>query len=132
MNRTDLRLAVITLSAHIPDLADDDGWDEALRLRALIAGLQAGGYQVAGVLGADAQLPERLAALAPDVLIVDALRLREHPTHFNVAETLEAARRTGAKLTYCTHLSHELGHAELEAGLPDNVRVAWDGLVLEF
>ena len=72
MNRPDLRLAVITLSAHVPDLADEDGWDEALRLRALVQGLQAGGYQVAGVLGADAHLPERLAELAPDVLIVDA------------------------------------------------------------
>ena len=72
MHRPELRLAVITLSAHIPDLADDEGWDEALRLRALIHGLEQGGYQVAGVLGADARLPDRLAELAPDVLIVDA------------------------------------------------------------
>lgn len=60
------------MSAHVPDLADEDGWDEALRLRDLIRGLELGGYRVAGVLGADARLPERLAALAPDVLIVDA------------------------------------------------------------
>lgn len=66
-----------------------------------------------------------------DVLIVDALRLREHPTHFNVSEALEAARSVRARLTYFTHLSHELGHAELEAGLPETVRVAYDGLVLE-
>jgi len=68
----ELRLAVITLSAHVPDLADQDGWDEALRLRALVHGLRVGGYQIAGVLGADAHLPDKLAALAPDVLIVDA------------------------------------------------------------
>ncbi|MBI5271274.1 MAG: ANTAR domain-containing protein [Burkholderiales bacterium] len=67
-----MRLAVITATAHVPDLADDEGWDEALRLRDLVQGLRAGGYRIAGVLGADAQLPERLAALAPDVLIVDA------------------------------------------------------------
>lgn len=72
MPPTDLRLAVITATAHVPDLADDEGWDEALRLRDLVQGLRAGGYRIAGVLGADAQLPERLAALAPDVLIVDA------------------------------------------------------------
>lgn len=60
------------MSAHVPDLADEEGWDEALRLRDLIRGLELGGYRVAGVLGADARLPERLAALAPDVLIVDA------------------------------------------------------------
>jgi response regulator NasT len=68
----ELRLAVITLSAHVPDLADSDGWDEALRLRDLVHGLRVGGYKIAGVLGADAHLPDKLAALAPDVLIVDA------------------------------------------------------------
>ena len=60
------------MAAHVPDLADQDGWDEALRLRELITGLMQGGYRIAGVLGADAHLPDKLAALAPDVLIVDA------------------------------------------------------------
>lgn len=68
----ELRLAVITLSAHVPDLADQDGWNEALRLRDLVHGLRVGGYQIVGVLGADAHLPDKLAVLAPDVLIVDA------------------------------------------------------------
>lgn len=72
MNQRDLRLAVITLSAHVPDLADPEGWAEAQRLRDLVHGLREGGYAIAGVLGADAALPDRLAALAPDVLIVDA------------------------------------------------------------
>ena len=67
-----LRLAVITAASHLPDLSDADGWNEALRLRGLIDGLERGGYRVAGLLGADARLPERLAALAPDVVIVDA------------------------------------------------------------
>jgi response regulator NasT len=68
----ELRLAVITLSAHVPDLADQDGWAEALRLRDLVHGLRVGGCQIVGVLGADARLPDKLVALAPDVLIVDA------------------------------------------------------------
>jgi len=67
-----LRLAVITATSHLPDLSDPDGWAEALRLRGLIDSLERGGYAIAGLLGADAQLTERLAALAPDVLIVDA------------------------------------------------------------
>jgi two-component system, response regulator / RNA-binding antiterminator len=67
-----LRLAVITAAGHLPDLSDPDGWDEALRLRGLIDGLERGGYRIAGLLGADADLPRRLAELAPDVLIVDA------------------------------------------------------------
>ncbi len=66
-----------------------------------------------------------------DMLIVDALRRRIHPTHFNVEESLAAARAVRAKQTYFTHLSHELSHAELEAELPPDVRVASDGLVLE-
>ncbi|HSI52188.1 MAG TPA: ANTAR domain-containing protein [Ideonella sp.] len=60
------------MATSIPDLADEEGWDEALRLRDLIRGLELGGYRIAGLLGADAHLPEKLAALAPDVLIVDA------------------------------------------------------------
>jgi response regulator NasT len=70
--RTQLRLVVITVAAQIPDLIQPDDWAEALRLRDLIAALRQGGYAVCGVLGADAWLPERLADLAPDVLIVDA------------------------------------------------------------
>jgi response regulator NasT len=69
---SELRLAVITMAAQIPDLTQPEDWAEALRLRALIDGLRQGGYQICGVLGADACLPERLAELAPDVLIVDA------------------------------------------------------------
>jgi phosphoribosyl 1,2-cyclic phosphate phosphodiesterase len=67
-----------------------------------------------------------------DVFIIDALRTREHPTHFNVNEALAAARSLRARQTWLTHLSHELSHAELEKELPPDVQVAWDGLVLEF
>lgn len=67
-----LRLAVITSANRLPDLSDPDGWDEALRLRELIDSLERGGYKVAGVLGADGQLQERLAQIGPDVIIVDA------------------------------------------------------------
>ena len=66
-----------------------------------------------------------------DVLIVDALRRRAHPTHFNIEESLAAARAVRAGQTWFTHLSHDLRHGELEAELPPNVRVAYDGLVLE-
>ena len=67
-----LRIAVITAANRLPDLVDPEGWNEALRLRALIDSLERGNYRVAGVLGADGQLTERLATLAPDVVIVDA------------------------------------------------------------
>lgn len=79
-------------------------------------------------------IPESTMALMRDinVFIIDALRHREHPTHFNVTEALAAACECRAGMTWLTHLSHELSHAALEADLPENVRIATNGLVLEF
>lgn len=65
-------LAVITAASSVPDLDDEDGWAEADRLRVLVAGLRDAGYRVGAVLPADAGLHDRLTALAPDVLVVDA------------------------------------------------------------
>ena len=62
------------------------------------------------------------------VLVIDALRPQPHPTHFSVGEALETIRRVGAGEGWLTHLGHENDHASLEAALPANVRVAWDGL----
>jgi len=64
------------------------------------------------------------------VLILDALRHKEHPTHMNVAEALEIARRVSPSQTWFTHICHELSHAETQAGLPPNVFMAYDGLKL--
>jgi len=64
------------------------------------------------------------------LLIIDALRYREHPTHLSVAEAIAVSRDVRAKATFFTHLSHDLGHAALEATLPPDIRVAYDGLVL--
>ena len=64
-------------------------------------------------------------------LIVDALRFRPHATHMSVDEALALARDVGPGQTWLTHLSHELMHAEVEATLPPNVRIAYDGLKIE-
>ena len=64
-------------------------------------------------------------------LVLDALREKKHPTHFNVSEALVAAARIGASRTYFTHISHDLGHAATCARLPHGVELAYDGLVLE-
>lgn len=63
-----------------------------------------------------------------DVLVLDALRLTPHPTHFNLDQAIEAARRIGARQTYFTHIAHEIGHAAVDAGLPDGMNLAHDGL----
>lgn len=66
-----------------------------------------------------------------DVLILDALRYHEHPTHFTVEQAVEAAQKIGAKQTYFTHISHALRHGELERHLPEGMAPGYDGLVWE-
>jgi phosphoribosyl 1,2-cyclic phosphate phosphodiesterase len=63
-----------------------------------------------------------------DVLILDALRPKPHPTHFSLDEAIEAARKAGAKRTYFTHMSHDLEHAATNAMLPQGMELAYDGL----
>lgn len=65
------------------------------------------------------------------VLVVDALRPAEHPTHFSLAEALDAIERSRVDEAWLTHLSHENDHDALQATLPTGVSVAWDGLTLE-
>ncbi len=63
-----------------------------------------------------------------DVLVLDALRQKPHPTHFSLAEAVETARRVGAKQTFFTHMSHDLEHEATNASLPAGMQLAYDGL----
>jgi phosphoribosyl 1,2-cyclic phosphate phosphodiesterase len=63
-----------------------------------------------------------------DVLILDALRHRFHPTHFSLAEAVEVAQRIGARRTFFTHMAHDLPHAATNAELPEGMELAYDGL----
>ena len=65
-----------------------------------------------------------------DVLVLDALRRRPHPTHFTVDEAIAVARRIAPRRTYFTHMCHDLQHAATCAALPDGIELAYDGLVL--
>ena len=71
------------------------------------------------------------AARDCDVLIIDALRHEPHSTHMTVKAATEAARRIRAGRTYFTHICHSLGHAETEADLPADIRLAYDGLKIK-
>lgn len=67
-----------------------------------------------------------------ETLVVDALRWKEHPTHWCVAEALEAVRRLQPRQTYFTHMGHDIGlHNQANARLPEGVQLAYDGLVIE-
>lgn len=63
-------------------------------------------------------------------LVLDALRHRPHPSHLTIDQATEAAARIGASRTYFVHMTHDLGHAETQAGLPDGVMLAHDGLIV--
>jgi len=58
--------------------------------------------------------------------VLDGLRYKEHPTHFNLAQAIEAARELKAKKTYFTHMTHMVDHRDLF--LPDGMELAYDGL----
>jgi phosphoribosyl 1,2-cyclic phosphate phosphodiesterase len=66
-----------------------------------------------------------------DVLVLDALRHRKHPTHFTVAESLEIVSRLRPRQTYFTHMCHDLPHAATNAALPAGVELAYDGLQID-
>jgi phosphoribosyl 1,2-cyclic phosphate phosphodiesterase len=66
-----------------------------------------------------------------DVLVLNALWWRPHPTHLSIAEAVRTAQELGARRTYLTHLTHETGHAELAGQLPDGIMPAYDGLTVE-
>jgi phosphoribosyl 1,2-cyclic phosphate phosphodiesterase len=63
--------------------------------------------------------------------VINALRHSEHISHYTLAEAIEIAREVGAKNTYFTHISHQLGlHAEVQASLPERMHLAYDGLTI--
>ncbi len=65
------------------------------------------------------------------VLVIDALRERRHPTHFNVAEALQVIAGLRPRAAYLTHICHDLPHAATNARLPAGVQVAYDGLRID-
>jgi phosphoribosyl 1,2-cyclic phosphate phosphodiesterase len=73
---------------------------------------------------------ERLRGL--DILFLDALRHRPHPTHSTVENSLKLVQELKPQRAFFTHISHDLPHRETNKTLPEHVRLAHDGLKLEF
>ncbi|MGA0418980.1 MAG: MBL fold metallo-hydrolase [Phycisphaerales bacterium] len=65
-----------------------------------------------------------------DTLVLDLLRHRRHPTHFSTDEAIETATRIGAGRTVFIHMTHDVGHAELEERMPPGMAPGHDGLRL--
>jgi phosphoribosyl 1,2-cyclic phosphate phosphodiesterase len=67
-----------------------------------------------------------------EVLVLNALQSEPHVSHFKLSEAIEMAQKIGAKKTYFTHIGHKMGlFNEIEALLPDNIHLAYDGLKIK-
>ena len=66
-----------------------------------------------------------------DVLIIDALRPRPHPTHLSFEQAVAMVADLRPKRAYFTHLSHDMKHVDIESTLPPHVRVSYDGMKIE-
>lgn len=65
------------------------------------------------------------------VLVVNALRIEPHHSHFNLQEALDFVEKVNPEKAYFTHISHLLGfHGEVEKNLPENVHLAYDNLTI--
>jgi len=67
-----------------------------------------------------------------DILFLDALRHKPHPTHSTVKNSLAIVDRLKPKRAFFTHICHDLGHEATNATLPRHVRLSHDGMKLEF
>jgi phosphoribosyl 1,2-cyclic phosphate phosphodiesterase len=65
-----------------------------------------------------------------ETLVISALRFSPTPLHFSVDEAVDFSRRVGAERTWLVHIAHELDHEKINAYLPPNVRLAYDGLLI--
>ncbi len=73
--------------------------------------------------------PEALEQMSGlDVLFLDALRYKPHPTHSTVERSIAYSEQLNPRRTYFTHICHELPHARTESALPPQIRLAYDGL----
>ena len=66
-----------------------------------------------------------------DVLVINALRIKEHIAHENLQQALDNIQKINPRRAYLTHLCHHFGlHSLMEQNLPENVFIAYDGLVI--
>jgi phosphoribosyl 1,2-cyclic phosphate phosphodiesterase len=63
-----------------------------------------------------------------DVLVLDGLQYRPHPTHFSIDQAIEASRRIKPIRTCLTHIAHHVSHAHVIRNLPPGVELSHDGL----
>jgi phosphoribosyl 1,2-cyclic phosphate phosphodiesterase len=66
------------------------------------------------------------------IFVINGIQWAPHYSHFNVEQAIEIINKVNPKIAYLTHISHKLGmHKVVEAQLPENIRLAYDGLQME-
>lgn len=118
--------------AHPVHIEGAGGRIEALPFRMQHGASEAVGFRFDGIAYAPdvSRMPEESVALLGglDVLIVDALRYTQHPTHFSVKDALAFIARVQPKRAILTNLHTDLDYARLKAELPPHVEPAFDGM----
>jgi phosphoribosyl 1,2-cyclic phosphate phosphodiesterase len=66
-----------------------------------------------------------------DLLVIDGLRPRPHPTHYSINEAVAVARDLRPRRTLLTHMNHNVEYTRESAALPEGVGLAYDGLVVD-
>ena len=66
-----------------------------------------------------------------DVLFLDALRYKPHPTHSTVERSIRTVDQLAPHRAFFTHICHDLGHQRAESMLPPHIRLAYDGLEIQ-
>lgn len=67
-----------------------------------------------------------------ETLVLSALRPEPSPFHLSFEEAIAFSKRVGARHTWLTHVGHFMDHDALNALLPPQIRMAYDGLKVEF
>jgi phosphoribosyl 1,2-cyclic phosphate phosphodiesterase len=92
------------------------------------------GRKLLAYLSDCASVPEPVRALVEgvEVLIIDGLREKAHPTHLTVSGAVSASAAIRPGRAFLTHQTHERRHVDRQRQLPAGVDVAFDGMKLEF
>jgi phosphoribosyl 1,2-cyclic phosphate phosphodiesterase len=93
------------------------------------------GWRIGGLAyltDANAIPPSSMAKLRGlDLLVIDGLRPRPHPTHFSIDEAVAVADELRPRRALLTHMNHNVEYTRESAGLPDGVTLAYDGLIVD-
>ena len=73
----------------------------------------------------------RAAYEGADLIVIDCLRRRAHPTHPNLEQALKWIGELGVEAALLTHMDNSMDYRKLCAELPPSVRPAYDGIEVE-